>query len=102
MKYRTSSKNDRCLKATYIHLTVLSIMKSILRILTSGVVTALYKNLDAYNLNHCDLRQIRADNQREEAALAAAKAALAAQRRKNEVSYQKWQKHLKTTLICQR
>ena len=49
-----------------------------------------------------ELQQIRADTQREEAALAAAKAALAAQRRKNEVSYQKWQKHLKTTLICQR
>ena len=107
-------------------------------------MTALCKNLDAYNLNHCDLlytsflktyfatflsilsnpllrdtnlldvdfrfselsimsedegtpmegplplelQQIRADTQREEAALAAAKAALAAQRRKSEVSYQ--------------
>ena len=31
-------------------------MKSKVRILTSGVVvTALCKNLDAYNLNHCDL-----------------------------------------------
>ena len=33
-----------------------------------------------------ELQQIRADTQREEAALAAAKAALAAQRRKSEVS----------------
>ena len=36
-----------------------------------------------------ELQQIRADTQREEAALAAAKAALAAQRRKSEVSNQK-------------
>ena len=35
-----------------------------------------------------ELQQIRADTQREEAALEAAKAALAAQRRKSEVSYQ--------------
>ena len=36
-----------------------------------------------------ELQQIRADTQREEAALEAAKAALAAQRRKSEVSYQR-------------
>ena len=35
-----------------------------------------------------ELQQIRADTQREEAALEAAKAALAAQRRKSEVSFQ--------------
>ena len=45
-----------------------------------------------------ELQQIRADTQREEAALAAAKAALAAQRRKSEVSEDnhKWHEALRT------
>ena len=46
-----------------------------------------------------ELQQIRADTQREEAALEAAKAALAAQRRKSEVSYQAVAIRLKRDII---